>query len=203
MEQTLSIRTLTVGPIGTNCYLLSDGGECCLIDPGDNAPRLLRAVEECGDTLRFILLTHGHFDHYTAIAKLLPHFPELPVYIHRSDSSEQREKLRLCRLAPPHQRFYREGDELTLGSLTIRVMETPGHSAGSVVLQVGNVLFTGDTLFAGTCGRTDLDGGDIAQMRQSLRRLASLEGDYFLYPGHGAPTTLAQERYDNPTLVGI
>ena len=197
MEQKLNIRVLPVGPLATNCYLLADGGECCLIDPGDSAGKLLQAVKESGCELRYLLLTHGHFDHYTAIPGILAEYPDLAVYIHEKDSSGEDAKLQFRRLDRRNQHFYQEGDELSLGGLTIRVMETPGHSRGSVVLQVENVLFTGDTLFAGSCGRTDLPGGDPRAIRASLRRLAELEGDYFVFPGHSSASTLEQERRTN------
>ena len=197
MELTLDIKVMPVGQLQTNCYLLCDSGECCLIDPGDNARGLLRVVEESGCTLRYILLTHGHFDHYTAIPEILEVFPDLPVYIHEGDLSEERSQLSMRRLDARNQRTYAEGDELKLGGLTIRVMETPGHSAGSVVLQTENVLFTGDTLFAGTCGRTDLPSSSPRAMRDSLRRLAALEGDFYVLPGHGETSTLEQERRTN------
>lgn len=197
MELSLHLRVLPVGFLGTNCYLLSDSGECCLIDPGDEAEQLLQAVEASGCTLRCILLTHGHFDHYTAIPAILQQYPDLPVYIHAGDLSEQEGQLTMRRLSERNQRTYAEGDTVNVGSLSLRVLETPGHSAGSVVLQVENVLFTGDTLFAGTCGRTDLPSSSPRAMRDSLRRLAALEGDYFVFPGHGEPSTLEQERRTN------
>ncbi len=197
MKLSLDLKVLPVGFLGTNCYLLSDGGECCLIDPGEEADRLLRAVEASGSALRFIALTHGHFDHYTAIPAILARYPELPVYIHAGDLSDAESQLTMRPLTERNQRLYAEGDELTLGSLTLRVLGTPGHSRGSVVLQTENVLFTGDTLFAGSCGRTDFPGSDPRAMRDSLRRLAALEGDYFVLSGHGEPSTLGQERRTN------
>ncbi len=197
MEASASIRSIPVGMLQANCYLLCCGGECCLIDPGDEPERLLRAVEESGCTLRFLLLTHGHFDHYGAVRPILAHCPALPVYLHESDLSDGEEQLRMRRLDAANQRLYREGDELTLGGLTIRVLETPGHSAGSVTLQAEDVLFTGDTLFAGSCGRTDFPGSSPRAMRDSLRRLAALPGDFQILPGHGDPTTLERERRTN------
>ena len=197
MELSLNIQVIPVGPLEANCYLLCDGGECCLIDPGANSRRLLQAVEESGCTLRYLLLTHGHFDHYTAIPNILESYPDLPVYIHEGDLSEEASQLSMRPLDAKNQRTYAEGGSLTLGGLTIRVMETPGHSAGSVVLQVENVLFTGDPLFAGTCGRTDLPSSSPRAMRESLRRLAALEGDYFVLAGHGEASTLEQERRTN------
>lgn len=197
MELSLHIQTFPVGPLQTNCYLLCDGGECCLIDPGANAALLRQAAASSRCALRFILLTHGHFDHYTAVPELLASFPELPVYIHERDCCDAPARFLLPRLPERNQRYYAEGDTLALGGVTLRVLETPGHSPGSVVLQAGNVLFTGDTLFAGSCGRTDLEGGDGAALRASLRRLAALEGDYFVLPGHGPSSTLERERRSN------
>ncbi len=200
MECKLDIRAIPVGPLGTNCYLLCDHGECCLIDPGEEASRLLRLVAESGCTLRYILLTHGHFDHYTAVADILAVHGDLPVYIHEGDISEETEQLRFRRLDDRNQRFYAEGDTLPLGNLSIRVLETPGHSRGSVVLQAENVLFTGDTLFAGSCGRTDFPGSSPRDMQASLHRLAALDGDYFVLPGHGDFSTLEDERRSNPYI---
>ena len=200
MEQNLDIKIIPVGPLGTNCYLLCDSGECVLVDPGDNAAQLLQLVAESGCTLRALLLTHGHFDHYTAVSHILGTYPDLPVYIHEGDISAEEEQLRFRRLSDRNQHFYAEGDEIAVGSLTLRVLETPGHSRGSVVLQAGNVLFTGDTLFAGSCGRTDFPGSDPRAMRDSLRRLAALPGDYYVLPGHGDISTLENERRSNPYL---
>lgn len=197
MNDALTVRCIPVGMLQANCYLLCSGGECCLIDPGDEPERLIRAVEESGCTPRFLLLTHGHFDHYGAVRPLLAHWPELAVYVHESDLCDGDEQLRLHRDDAAHQRLLREGDELTLGGHSIRVLETPGHSAGSVVFQVEDVLFTGDTLFAGSCGRTDFPGSSPRAMRESLRRLAALEGDYRVLPGHGEGTTLQAERRTN------
>lgn len=200
MECKLDIRAIPVGPLGTNCYLLCDHGECCLIDPGEEASRLLRLVAESGCTLRYILLTHGHFDHYTAVADILAVHGDLPVYIHEGDISEETEQLRFRRLSDRNQRFYAESDVLPLGDLSIVVMETPGHSRGSVVLRAENVLFTGDTLFEGSCGRTDFTGSNPMDMRDSLRRLAALPGDYYVLPGHGGFSTLENERRSNPYI---
>ena len=200
MDLHLDIRTIPVGALETNCYLLCDGGECALIDPGESAALLLQAVRESGAELRCILLTHGHFDHFTAISDILAVYPDVPVYIHEGDSAEEAEQLRFRRLDAHNQRFYAEGDKLSLGGLTITVLETPGHSRGSVVLQVENVLFTGDTLFAGCCGRTDLFGGNTRDMIHSLRRLAALPGDYLVLSGHGPASTMEEERRSNPYL---
>ena len=100
----------------------------------------------------------------------------------------------------PNMHHYEEGDTLTVGELTVKVMETPGHTTGCVTLEVENALITGDTLFAGSCGRTDLPRGDMKTMFASLKRLALLEGDYLVYPGHGESSTLSAERCSNPYM---
>ena len=201
----MKIDSLTVGPIGTNCYILQEEQAklCAVIDPGDEPERVIRAVEQTGCTLTMILLTHGHFDHYTGVAGLLEKWPELPVYIHEKDVTERVSggfDLLFPRLTEKNQRYYKEGDCLTLGGLTIRVLETPGHSRGSVCLVVGDVVFSGDTLFYGSCGRTDFAGGSYEDILCSLKRLAELPGQYKVYPGHDRPTDLDFERRMNPYM---
>ena len=153
---------------------------------------------------RVIGLTHGHFDHTTAVRPLLEKYPDVPVYIHEKDVTDQPPKhmdMMFSRLPEHNQRYYKEGDTLTLGSLTIRVMETPGHTQGSVCLLVGDVMFSGDTLFRGSCGRTDFAGGDPKAMLASLDRLAALPGNYKVYPGHEGATELDYERRVNPFMT--
>ncbi len=201
----MKIETLQVGPIRTNCYILYDetAKVCAVIDPGEEGDRIADAVEKSGCSLQYVFLTHGHFDHFTGLAALLGHY-DVPVYIQPKDAVEQDDgsdySIRFPRLDEVHQRWYGEGDELRLGNLTIRVMETPGHSQGSVCLVVEDVIFSGDTLFRGSCGRTDLPGGDYRAVLESLGRLGRLEGDYHVYPGHDRDTTLAEERRLNPYL---
>ena len=201
----MQIQTLAVGPLMTNCYLLQDetAGVCAVIDPGDEGARIARAVADSGCALQFILLTHGHYDHFTGLAELLRQYPDTPVYIQPNDAADGAGgaySLKAPRLDDAHQRWYREGDTLTLGSLTIQVLETPGHSPGSVTLKVGDVLFTGDTLFCGSMGRTDFAGGSYEQIMASLKRLGQLEGDFHVCPGHDRTSTLARERQYNPFL---
>ena len=201
----MKIDSLTVGPIGTNCYILQDETAklCAVIDPGDEAERVARAVEQTGCVPAMILLTHGHFDHYTGVGGLLEKWPDLPVYIHENDVTDRAAggfDLLCPRLPEKNQRYYKEGDCLKLGGLTIRVLETPGHSRGSVCLVVGDVIFSGDTLFYGSCGRTDFAGGSYEDILRSLKRLAELPGQYRVYPGHDRPTDLDFERRMNPYM---
>ena len=200
----MKIQTIPVGQLMTNCYLLCDEQTkvCAVIDPGDEAERVAAAVERSGCALQYILLTHGHYDHFTGVAGMLERY-DVPVYIHPDDAqtgSGNPWALKFPRLDEAHQRWYGEGDTLTLGSLILHVLSTPGHSRGSVCIVVDNVIFAGDTLFFGSCGRTDFPGGDYKEMLLSLARLARLEGDYRVYPGHDRPTDLERERRMNPYM---
>ena len=180
----MTIKTLQVGPIMTNCYLLCDEDTkvCALIDPGDDAARVEQLVRQSGCALKYILLTHGHFDHTSAVRSLLERYPDVPVYIHEKDSVTGRGgELLFTRVDEQHQRYYKEGDVLPLGELSLRVMETPGHSECS-------------------CGRCDFPGGSYPKMLASLGRLAALESDWRVLPGHDRETTLDFERRMNPYM---
>ena len=196
--------TIPVGQIDTNCYLAGDEAAkaCAVVDPGGSPERVLSMIEKSGLEPQMILLTHGHWDHVGAIPALLEKWPDLPVYAHEKE---------LCPAGSPNpryflphlgknQRTYGEGDVLPLGGLTLKVLHTPGHSAGSVVILAEDVMLCGDTLFAGSCGRWDLPGGSEGAMLPSLRRLAELEGDYKVCPGHGPLSTLDRERRSNPYM---
>ena len=195
----MNINVLPVGELATNCYILADEASklCAVIDPGDEAGRILRRVRELGLQVKYILLTHGHYDHTTAVPELHAALPEAEIYIHQADSHGAGGRLFPLAAQVDELLLYDEGDTLPLGELTIEVMNTPGHSLGSVVLRVGDVLFTGDTLFADSCGRTDLRGGSPEQMLASLRRLGQLEGDFRVLPGHDVSSTLERERQTN------
>lgn len=199
----MKIHSISVGYLQTNCYLLCDETAfvCALIDPGAESSRIRRMIDDSGCALQYILLTHGHFDHTYAIKSLLRQYPDVPVYIHRADTSDDPgNRLKFTPLSDHNQRYYAEGDTLTLGNLTISVLETPGHSAGSVCLTCENALFCGDTLFSMSCGRTDFADGDMAQMMRSLARLGRLNGAYRVLPGHESESLLSFERANNPYM---
>ena len=198
----MQVKVLQVGPIGTNCYILEDEAAklAAVIDPGDEAEKILSVLKEDGVTTQYILLTHGHYDHTTGVPDLHRALPEAQVYIHKADAQGAGSRLFPLAGQIPDLKFYDEGNALTLGELTIQVLHTPGHSKGSVTLQVENVLFCGDTLFAGSCGRTDLNGGSYEEIMQSLKRLGQLPGDYHVCPGHDVTSTLERERKTNPFL---
>ena len=198
----MDIKTLQVGPIGTNCYLLCDETEklCAVIDPGGDADRVAAAVQDSGCGPCAILLTHGHYDHTGAVAELAEKWPDVPVYLNQRDQCGGDAYLRQLFPPVPCAKDYGEGDTIQVGSLTLKVLATPGHSEGSVTLRCGDVLFCGDTLFAGSCGRTDFHGGSVKKMMESLKRLGGLEGDLVVCPGHMEDSTLDRERSWNPYL---
>lgn len=196
----MQVKMLQVGPIGTNCYILEDGGKIAVIDPGDEAGRILAVLNGMEGTVEYILLTHGHYDHTTAVPELHAALPKAKIYIHPADANGAGNTLFPLAGQVEGLLFYDEGDTVPLGGLTIEVLHTPGHSPGSVTLKTGDVLFTGDTLFAGSMGRTDLAGGNEEEIMASLRRLGELEGDFTVCPGHMATSTLDRERKRNPYL---
>ena len=198
----MKVKMMQVGPIGTNCYILEDEttGKAAVIDPGDEAGRILKVLEEDKVEVEYILLTHGHYDHTTGVPELHRALPQAKIYIHKADANGAGSQLFPLAKQVEGLLYYDDGDKLTLGSLTIEVIHTPGHSKGSVTLKVEDVLFSGDTLFAGSCGRTDLAGGSYAEIMASLKRLGQLEGDYHVCPGHDVTSTLERERKSNPFL---
>lgn len=193
----MNIKLMQVGPIGTNCYILEHDNKIAVIDPGDEAGRILGELKKSDAQVEYILLTHGHYDHTTAVPELHKALPEAKIYIHQADANGAGSRLFPLAGQVDDLLLYDEGDTLPLGALTIEVLHTPGHSPGSVTLKAGDVLFTGDTLFAGDCGRCDLYGGSYQTMLKSLKKLAALPGDYRVLPGHGPESTLEQERRYN------
>lgn len=198
----MKIRIMQVGPIGTNCYFLidADSGVMAIIDPGDEPELIQQAVEESGAEVKYLLLTHGHYDHTTAVPELHEALPDAKIYIHKADANGTGSRIFPLAGQVKDLLFYDEGDALPLGALTVEVLHTPGHSKGSVTLKVRDVLFTGDTLFAGDCGRTDLPGGSYEEILASLGRLGRLEGNFHVCPGHEQTSTMDREREINRYL---
>ena len=192
--------TMALGAYQTNCYMIwaDDSASCVVIDPGYQAETVLAQAKKQGKTIEAILLTHGHFDHVGAVRELAAD-TDCAVYICPEDLSMP-PQLTAGPLYYTHT--YGEGDVLKLAGLTIRVIQTPGHTPGSVCLLVEDSMFSGDTLFEGSCGRTDLPGGDWAVILKSLKRLKEMDRDYKVYPGHGPATTLAEEQMYNPYMRG-
>ena len=190
----MNIQKLTLGLYQTNTYLLANDTEAVVIDPGYEADTILDAL--AGKTLKAILLTHGHFDHVGAVRELVAE-TGCPVYLHEADLT-----MPIQMTAGPlyYTNTYAEGDFVEAAGLSFKVLHTPGHTPGSVCLMCENALFSGDTLFWGSCGRTDFPGGSSAEMHASLKRLANLSGDYDVYPGHANATTLSFKRKMNPYM---
>ncbi len=190
----MNIQTLTLGPLETNCYLLWDqaSGEAAVIDPAAKPEQIWQALQDHGLTLRMILLTHAHFDHIGALQALHAR-SGAPVFVHEADTHNPgglSHGLLVC------TDVYAEGDVLRLGGISIRVLHTPGHTPGSVCLLAQDALFSGDTLFCGSAGRTDL-GGDEQALFSSLRRLGTLPDETRVFPGHGERTVLGTEKQTN------
>lgn len=206
-EKNMHITQLTLGDFATNCYILQGPtGACAVIDPADGGAEIVRVLESMDARPEMVLLTHGHYDHILAVPFLQERWPGLPVYCHRLDWPKETTEVDMGVVYPtvtsfPNLRHYGEGDEVEVGGLTVKVLHTPGHTPGSVTLQAGEVLFTGDTLFQGDIGRTDFEGGDEGAMMGSLARLAALPGDCRVLPGHDETSTLSAERAHNPYLA--
>ena len=185
------LRSVVVGDIATNCYLLGDEEtrEAAVIDPGDQGEEVYRLLTGEGYTPVMILLTHGHFDHVGGVRGFLAKSGSIPVYMSGKDYPYSPTNFHVdthgAGLGELEQaRFLSEGDALHLGNLTVSVLETPGHTGGGLTFRVEDVLFTGDTLFAHGWGRTDLPGGDEKALFASLRKIEPLARVLPVYPGH-------------------
>ena len=191
------IKTILLPAVSTNCYVVADekAGVCAILDPGDPYPRILNTVAEEGWQVKCILLTHAHYDHTMGVPELRRQLPGVPVYVHPGDAEMPKPFFRIEEMG--ELTFYEDGSHVSVGDVDFEVLHTPGHTAGSVVLRAGDTLFTGDTLFKGSMGRTDLPGGSHEDMSRSLRRLGALEGDLKVLPGHMDASTLDHERKYN------
>lgn len=194
----LHVTRLSLGLYQTNCYIIyaENSKTCCIIDPGYEANEILDKLDAMDLTPEAILLTHGHFDHVGAVKDLVAE-TDCRVFLCEKDLNMP-EAFTAGKLF--YTDTYDEGTILNIAGLYIQVLHTPGHTPGSVCLLSENTLFSGDTLFAGSCGRTDLPGGDWATICRSLKRLASIDTDLLIFPGHGESTTLAQEKKYNPYM---
>jgi glyoxylase-like metal-dependent hydrolase (beta-lactamase superfamily II) len=192
----MEIKRFVVGPLFTNCYLVLDEGEAALIDPGGTSAALELALSQA--KVRYILLTHGHFDH-ADYAEVFQAKTGAPILYH---PEEKTTFWAMGRTPPPLDRPLADGDRLPLGKEELLIWHLPGHSPGSVAFlwEKGKTMFVGDVLFAGSVGRTDLPGGSWEELSRSLSRLLSLGEGWRVFPGHGPATELSQERERNPFL---
>ena len=205
------LKTLTVGSLSTNCYILgcekTHAG--AIIDPGDEAPRIINEAAASRLEIQYIINTHAHIDHIQANEELRKTF-SCPLCIHEKDE-ELYSNLDLnlsyhvlCSplTFPPADRKLREGDKIEIGELSLSILHTPGHTPGSISIVVEKDVFTGDALFAGGIGRTDLPGGNYDLLMQSIsEKLLTLPDDFVIYPGHGPSSTIGIEKKGNPWLT--
>ena len=192
------IKTLPVGDLETNCYLVTNEKtlESVVIDPGDESNTILDYLESNHLSCKAIFLTHGHYDHVGAVDAVQEETGST-VYMNAKDDAKNMHSFHFPFTLPENGRYYDDGDVLTIAGIDFTILSTPGHTPGSVVIKAEDALFTGDTLFRGSCGRTDLDGGNMEDMLQSLKKICSLEGDYEIYPGHMDCSSLIRERNFN------
>lgn len=207
----MKVHAFTVGPVQSNSYLLADEAtrEAALFDPGMESEPVAEVLARERLTLTAIINTHGHFDHVFGNAYFKAK-TGAPLLMHRADLDlvKRLEEQSLyfgfrATPSPPPDRFLEEGDEVRVGGIRLRVLHTPGHSPGGICLVTDGTAFVGDTLFAGSIGRTDLPGGSAETLLTSIReKLLTLPDDTVIYPGHGPATTIGHERRHNPFLTG-
>jgi len=200
----MKIHTLPLGDYQTNTYIVENEGHCAIVDPGYEPETILAFLKKHALTADAILLTHGHFDHVGAVEKIVEE-TGCKLWMSERDWSQKNSPLTnyfypIANCDFAEVQFCEEGEEISAAGLTFKTLETPGHTRGSVCYLCGDALFSGDTLFAGSCGRTDLPGGDWNTILKSLKRLSQLSGDYTVFPGHGNSTTLSQEKLYNPYM---
>jgi glyoxylase-like metal-dependent hydrolase (beta-lactamase superfamily II) len=194
--------TIQVGSYEVNCSIISENGRAWIVDPGQEGARIVSLLEKKGLEPEAVLLTHAHFDHITGIAELQKLFPGLPVYVHREDTVMFGHPFNqmpgeYSSIGVPAN--IRDVEELKI----CEVIHTPGHTPGAVCYHFPSdrLLLSGDTLFAGSIGRTDFPGGSMSKMTDSLKKLTALPDDTLVVPGHGSHTTIGREKATNPYLV--
>ena len=207
----MTLRTLCLGELDTNCYVLWDENRnAMVIDPADEADKILMLIEDEGLSVVAVVLSHVHFDHLLA-AEAVCAATGAPLWVGRGDEDALSDPVRnlsgVFQMCPPvhlkADRLLCDGDVLSVGDLLFTVLETPGHTPGCICLMGEGVLFAGDTLFYDSIGRVDFPGSDIPAMLASLRRLASLPADLQVYSGHGPSTTVGREVRRNPYMLRI
>ena len=201
------IMKLVVGQLQENCFILFDENkDAFVVDPGGSSENIIEAIEKNSLNIKYILLTHGHFDHVGAVAALVKKY-KVPVYLSKEDRAflESPKEVRASSFgmqieAAEVDVFVKEGDEIPFSKGTIKVIETPGHTLGSVCYLFENYLFAGDTLFNGSIGRTDFPESDHSLMVESLKKLKKLDDEIYVLSGHGPESQISYEKMANPYL---
>jgi hydroxyacylglutathione hydrolase len=208
-EKTMIFESLVVGPLSVNCFILGCENtlEGVVVDPGGDVESIIHAVQRHGLTIRYLINTHGHFDHVGGNNEAIAAFGA-PLMIHQADAPMLGRVAEVSRMygmqgenSPAADRFLSDGMEIAFGSHLIKVLHTPGHTQGGccLYLEAERKVITGDTLFADSIGRTDLPGGSHEQLLESIRtKLFTLPDDVTAYPGHGPETTIGHEKLHNP-----
>ena len=198
----LNIKTVPAGIYEANCYILvdEDTKDCVIIDAGGDADKIETAVESMSGKPKYVIITHGHFDHVGGVEEICSKY-NIPFYISRADEEYMEKDSSVFGTLPKASVYIKEGDTIKLGSYEIKVIETPGHTKGGLCFFVDNKVFTGDTLFQGSVGRTDFPGGDMNEIISSIKnKLLPLGDDVEVYPGHGPSSSIRFEKMRNPYL---
>lgn len=197
----MDIKTMPVGIYGANCYLLIEENQCAIIDPGADPEDIINEIGKLNVEPKFILLTHGHMDHVGAVEKIKETY-DIPFYINKKDEELIKNKEYIFGSFGKYQnadKYLEEGNEFSLGNLTIKAIETPGHSLGGMCFLVNDVIFTGDTLFRESIGRSDFVGGDHNELINSIQnKIMTLDSNIKVLPGHGPQSTIGFEKENNP-----
>ncbi len=207
----MNLNIYHTGPLEVNTYVLTDDNtkEAVIIDIGGDFKKIKNALDEGGYNLKFILNTHGHFDHILGELEVQKEFPDIPIYIHKDDMPHLlniKDELKMWgfnnnteTLTP--SKFIDEADRLQIGNYKITILHTPGHSKGSLSYYVDGKLFSGDALFYNSIGRTDFFDGDYEELIKSIKeKLLTLPEETIVYPGHGPSTKIRNEKFSNPYL---
>ena len=198
----LNLKTVPAGVYEANCYILVDEEtkDCAIIDAGGDAGKISAAVENMQGNPKYLLLTHGHFDHVGGVKEICSKY-DIPFYISKTDEEYMEKDNSVFGTLPKASGYLKEGDVVKLGSREIKVIETPGHTKGGLCFLIDGKLFTGDTLFQGSIGRTDFIGGDMKEIISSIKsKLLPLGDDVEVYPGHGPSSSIKFEKMRNPYL---
>ncbi|PSL97597.1 MBL fold metallo-hydrolase [Clostridium botulinum] len=197
----MDIKTIPVGIYNANCYLLIDQDKCAIIDPGGDSEDIIKIIEDNNLIPKFILLTHGHIDHVGGVEAIKDEY-NIPFYINRKDEDLIKEAEYIFGNFGKYKNadeYLVEGKEFQLGNLKIKAIETPGHSPGGMSFLVNNVIFTGDTLFRESIGRSDFIGGSHNTLINSIQsKITVLDPDIYVLPGHGPQSTIGYEKDNNP-----